>query len=126
MDRVLKIAAALSSYIVLTTTTAHAADAGHGKDLFDTKCALCHNADKGGPNKIGPNLWGVTGRPSASLSSYSYSTAMQKAHLTWTVDVLEKYLLAPKAMLPGIRMTFTGFSKADDAADVAAYLSTLK
>ena len=31
------------------------ADAAKGGDVFK-KCAACHNADKGGPNQLGPNL----------------------------------------------------------------------
>src|SRR5215475_2595144 len=27
------------------------------------QCATCHNFQKGGPNRIGPNLYGIVGRP---------------------------------------------------------------
>jgi cytochrome c len=125
MDRFLKLTCA-ALFVSLFATTANAADAGHGKALFEAKCTLCHNADKGGPNKLGPNLWGVVNRPSASVPNFSYSMAMQGAHLVWSPDKLQTYLAGPQNMIPGIRMTFSGFSNPSDAQDVVAYLVSLK
>ena len=36
------------------------ADPAKGQQTFN-KCMACHNADKGGANQLGPNLWGVLG-----------------------------------------------------------------
>jgi cytochrome c len=41
------------------------------------KCALCHTTEAG-KNKIGPNLFGVIGRKSASLENFNYSEGMKK------------------------------------------------
>jgi cytochrome c len=111
---------------VCLATPAHAANADHGKQLFSANCTVCHNADKGGPNKLGPNLYGVVGRPAASLASFAYSSAMKSSGITWTPDKLTAYLAGPQKMVPGIRMTFAGFNNPSDAADVVSYLASLK
>jgi cytochrome c len=125
MDRVLSLACAaliVSSF----AQAACAADPAHGKELFSAKCTLCHNADRDAGNKIGPNLFGVVGRPSGSMAGFSYSSAMKGAGVVWTPDKLVAYLAGPQKMIPGIRMTFPGFSNPADADDVVSYLSTLK
>lgn len=104
---------------------AAAGDAAKGADVFK-KCVMCHTADKGGPNKIGPNLFGVVGRAAGSAANYSYSSAMKNSGLTWTADVLMDYLASPQKTVPGTKMTFAGISDATQRADVVAYLATLK
>jgi hypothetical protein len=37
------------------------ADIAQGKTISG-RCEQCHDLSKGGPNKIGPNLWGIVGR----------------------------------------------------------------
>ena len=59
------------------------------------RCEQCHDLSKGGPNKIGPNLWGVVGRPRATHEGFSYSGAMTADHGTWTYDKLFKFLKSP-------------------------------
>ncbi len=124
MDRVLSLtcAAVVASSLA---QAARAADAAHGKELFSAKCTVCHNADRDAGNKIGPNLFGVV-RPSGSIIGFSYSSAMKGAGVVWTPDKLAAYLAGPQKMIPGIRMTFPGFSNPADAQDVVSYLSTLK
>ena len=51
---------------------AEGADVAEGKSI-STNCEQCHDLSKGGPNKIGPNLWGVVGRPRASHPGFDYS-----------------------------------------------------
>ena len=53
------------------------ADPKKGEQIFH-RCEACHDGTKGGPNKVGPNLWGVVGRPIASHPGYSYSAGMKK------------------------------------------------
>ena len=114
---------------VLTTGAAQAAQAGDakaGKDVFMDNCAVCHTAEKGAGNKIGPNLFGVVGRKSATEPAYMYSPAMMKANLTWDVPTLQVYLMGPQKKVPGTKMGFPGFSDPNDEADAIAYLRTLK
>ena len=88
-------------------------------------CLACHSFDKGGPNKQGPNLWGVVGRQRASEPGFKYSDAMKGKGGTWTFEELDKFLTSPKGYIPGTAMTFAGFSRPAQRADVINYLHTL-
>ena len=100
------------------------ADPAAGEKVFG-KCKACHNTEKGGANQVGPNLWGVVGRPIAQHEGFSYSQALSShAGGTWTYDELNSYLTSPKAWAPGTKMTFAGLSKPEERANVIAYLRT--
>jgi cytochrome c len=88
------------------------------------KCAACHTFGKGEPNKVGPNLWGIVGRPRASAPNFNYSAAMKAKGGNWTIDDLNTYLINPKAMIPGTNMTFAGLPRGSERADVIAFLNT--
>jgi cytochrome c len=99
------------------------ADPQKGAEIFK-KCGACHTDQKGGPNGIGPQLWGVVGRPVATEAGFSYSDAL-KAHTgPWTFDELFQWLKSPKAYAAGTKMTFAGLSKPEDRANVIAYLNS--
>jgi len=51
---------------------------------------------------------------------------MKAANKTWDAATLEVYLTDPKASVPGTKMIFAGLPKAEDRANVIAYLSALK
>ena len=89
------------------------------------QCVACHTFEKGGPNRVGPNLWGVIGRPRASIPGFNYSAAMKAKGGVWTHEELDKYLLRPNAMVPGTTMTFAGISRPNQRADLIAYLHML-
>ncbi|WP_454886438.1 c-type cytochrome [Sphingomonas oryzagri] len=99
------------------------ADAQKGAEVFK-KCGACHSDQKGGPNQIGPQLWGVIGRPVASEAGFSYSDALKGKSGPWTFDELFAWLKSPKAYAPGTKMTFAGLSKPEDRANVIAYLNS--
>jgi cytochrome c len=95
--------------------------AGRGKLLF-LRCASCHDISTVASAKTGPNLYHVFGRKSASLAGYSYSPAMQNAHLVWDAPTLDRWLTNPASVVPGTAMAFPGFSSAQDRQAVIAYL----
>lgn len=88
-------------------------------------CMTCHTLDKNGPNKVGPNLWGVVDRPRASHPGFDYSAAMKAKGGKWTFEELDKFLTHPQGYIPGTKMTFTGFQNLNQRADIIAYLRTL-
>jgi len=88
-------------------------------------CATCHTFTKGGPTKIGPNLWGIVGRPKASEPGFAYSEALKSKGGNWTVDDLSAFLTSPRSFAPGTKMSFAGLPKGSDRANVIAYLNTL-
>ena len=104
------------------------ADIAKGEAIFK-KCHACHDATKRGPNKVGPNLYEVVGRPVGTHEGYSYSAGMKTfsegGAKHWDYDLLAKFLLSPKAEVPGTSMGFAGLKKENERADVIAYLRSL-
>lgn len=92
------------------------------------KCVSCHSFDKGGPNKIGPNLWGVVGHKVASHEGFAYSEAIKnfKGSPNWDVASLNSFITKPGEYIKGTKMTFAGLNKAEDRAALIRYLQTLK
>jgi len=88
-------------------------------------CAACHNFEKGGPNGVGPNLWGVVGRDKGAHAGFAYSDGMKAKGGVWSYDQLNQFLWKPKAFVAGTKMTFIGLKKAKDRAAVIAWLRTL-
>ena len=98
------------------------ADPAKGQQVFN-KCTACHNADKGGANQLGPNLWDVIGEPIGQGKGFAFSDALAKKGGTWNWDNLSQWLTSPKAFAPGTKMTFAGLSNPQDRADVIAFLN---
>jgi cytochrome c len=116
------VGAAAAVALMAVATPAVAADATHGKVVFQT-CAACHS-DK--PDAIGPSLRGVYGRKSAALPDFRYSNAMMRANLTWDDANLKAYIKDPQAKVKGNRMPFGGLSSDADIDDVIAFLKDYK
>ncbi|TMJ03677.1 MAG: cytochrome c family protein [Alphaproteobacteria bacterium] len=88
------------------------------------KCAACHTFGKGEPNRVGPNLYGVVGRPKGTEAKFDYSAALKGKGGNWSVDDLDKFLANPKAFAPGTKMSFAGLPRGSERADVIAYLNS--
>ena len=103
---------------------AWAGDATAGQVVFKQQCGICHSPVQG-KNMVGPSLFGVVGRTSGSIEGFHYSAANKAAKLTWDTTTLDKYLTAPKEVVPGTIMTYAGLKDDTKRADVIAYLETL-
>ena len=99
------------------------ADPTKGQQVFN-KCMACHNADKGGANQLGPNLWDVIGEPVGQGKGFAFSDALSKKGGTWSWDNLSQWLTSPKAFAPGTKMTFAGLGNPEDRANVIAFLNS--
>jgi cytochrome c len=107
--------------------TAGAGDPAKG-ETFAARCKACHTFEKGGPNRVGPHLFGVVGRPIASVAEFSYSDAMKtfgEGGKVWDDATLDAYLADPRGTAPGNKMAFPGVKGEADRANVIAYLKTL-
>jgi cytochrome c len=86
------------------------------------KCAACHTFDKGGPNRVGPNLYDVVGRKPGQVAGFAYSKPMAAVAEEWNYEHLNKYLNNPKAAIPGNKMAFAGIAKLEERAALIAWL----
>ncbi len=96
------------------------------KGAQDAKiCTTCHTFEKGGAAKIGPPLWGVVGRPIASLPGFAYSDSVKALGGDWTYEKLNDWIKDPRAIASGTKMAFPGEKEAQHRADILAYLQTV-
>ena len=109
-----------------TTCAPGDGDATSGAKLFKAKCATCHTCNEGGPNKQGPNLFGVMGRQSGQVDGFKYTAANKGSGIMWAEQTMFDYLANPKKYIKGTNMAFPGFKAEKDRADVIAYLNTMK
>jgi cytochrome c len=124
--RASRLLPALAAAAVLAATSGHAAgDSKRGAELFADNCGDCHSVKEGGPNRKGPNLFGVIGRKSGTVPGFEYSDANKAKDWIWTAERLEPYLAAPKAVVPGTIMKFKGDPDPKERADIIAFLMTL-
>lgn len=115
--------AMLAAAVTLSAGAALAdGDAKAGATVFK-KCGACHTATEA-TNKVGPSLMGIVGRPVATVEGYAYSPAMKTfgEGKTWDEATLASYLADPKGTVKGTKMSFAGLKKAEDVANVIAYL----
>jgi cytochrome c len=88
-------------------------------------CQTCHTFDKGGPARVGPNLYSIVDSKRAHMEGFAYSDAIKNLGGTWGYEELNQFLAKPSAYAPGTKMTFAGLPDEQKRADVIAYLRTL-
>ncbi len=101
------------------------ADAVAGKQQAQI-CTACHSFDKGGANKIGPNLYGIVNKAPAKAAGFAYSDGMKSIQgKKWTYDALDHFIFDPKSYVAGTKMLFAGVKDRKKRADIIAWLNGL-
>ncbi len=92
-----------------------------GKAAFNT-CIACHVVEKGGANRVGPNLYGIVGQAAASVEGFNYSDALTSSGITWTKEELDSYIANPAARVPGTTMMAGAITDTGRREAIIAYI----
>ena len=103
-------------------TLLQTADIAAGEKVF-AKCAACHTINQGGANGIGPNLYAAMGKPHGHVAGFAYSDALKSVPGNWDWTAMDAWLTSPRKYANGTKMTFAGLGKAEDRANLMAYLN---
>jgi cytochrome c len=101
-------------------------DVAAGKAEFDKRCLTCHTVDKGGANKVGPNLFGVAGGAKGKVAGFAYSTGMTGKGGEWTDEDLNEFIFKPANFVKGTKMAYAGVPNDKIRGDIIAFLKSLK
>ena len=89
-------------------------------------CQTCHTFEKGGPNRVGPNLFGIVGdHKGEGRNGFNFSAAIKAKGGSWPIDDLNQFITNPNGFIPGTAMGFAGIQRDSQRADVIAYLNSL-
>ncbi len=109
--------------VVPLATLLAAADPAKGEATFK-KCTSCHTINSGGANGIGPNLYGIVGKPIGKHApGFAYSTDLAGHGGNWDFANLNDWLASPKKFASGTKMNFAGLGNAEDRANLIVYLN---
>lgn len=114
----LAITAVVAASSILSTAGQAQVTEKHSQELFEKRCGGCHALDR---DKEGPRLGGVYGRTAASVTSFQYSSALQKSKITWTSQTLDKWLTDPEKLAPDNDMAFH-VESSDERLEIISYL----
>ena len=112
---------AFMALLLASTPSLAEGDPVRGKTVF-ARCGACHSTT--GQNRMGPPLDGIVGRPTGTSPGARYSNALKASGLIWNDDTLDRFLEAPRTVVPGTTMMI-GLAQAKDRMDIIAYLKTL-
>lgn len=103
-------------------TTAHAA-----APADFARCQVCHQVSKGGPNGLGPNLYGVVGKKAGvNAKGFNYSAALKGSGLVWNEATLDKWIENPRQLVAGTMMAFPGLKDPAKRKAIIDWLATQK
>lgn len=113
--------AAAAAIMVVGMGSASAQDVAAGEKSY-AKCRACHQVGETAKNGVGPKLNGLFGRVAGTVEGYNYSAANKNSGVTWTEEVFAKYIVDPRAFMPGNKMAFAGIKNEAEIANLTAYL----
>jgi cytochrome c len=127
IDATIRRSACALAALALSASTGQAADVAKGQAAFVRQCAICHTIDKGGENRLGPNLYGIVGKRAGSVPGFKYTNAFRNtATFEWSEGLLGPWIALPAVMVPGTAMgVFPGVSDRDKD-DIVAYVAAQK
>jgi cytochrome c len=111
--------------LIASLPVAHAQAASEGTKIFQTYCAICHEIQPA-RNMIGPTLFGVMDRHAGAVAGFRYTDANRQSGLIWDASTLDRYLTAPREVVPGTAMVFSGLKNPAARAAVIEFLETLR
>lgn len=97
-----------------------------GMLAFNNHCRECHSY-KQGDNRLGPSLYGVVGRKAGTEPGYgNYSSSVKNSGLTWTPELLDKWITNPQSVAPDNNMAppYPGLADAKQRAAIIAFLKS--
>jgi cytochrome c len=118
------MAIAMAVWTVSGSLALAGGDATSGAKVF-SKCKSCHMVGEGAKKRVGPPLNGIVDSAWGSVDGFKYSPALKELAATgrvWDEATLDAYLKKPKDVIPRGRMAFPGLRRAEQRADVIAYL----
>ena len=107
------------------TTLASLPDGKLAAEALFLACAGCHSLTQGATHKVGPNLFGLVGKPAGTQPDYSYSPALVKAGesgLVWQQGTLNAWILMTEGMVPGTWMLYHNYLKPDEIQELVEYI----
>ncbi len=100
------------------------ADIAKGEATFK-KCTSCHTIEQGGPNGLGPNLYGVFGDAIAQgRGGVAFSDALKAMGGKWDWASMNAWLTRPSAFAAGTTMSVAGISDPQERANVMVFLNS--
>jgi len=101
-----------------------AAKPADGATLFRQQCGTCHTTNPSEPDRQGPSLFKIVGRPAGKADGFHYSPGFAKADFVWDDTKLDAWLTNPQQIIPGAVMAYRQ-SKPETRAAIIAYLKEL-
>jgi cytochrome c len=71
------------------------------------------------------NLYGVVGRKAASVEGFQYSEDLRMSGIVWDEAKIDRFITAPKNMIPGTRMELPGVDDEKVRHDIVRFLGSL-
>ena len=114
---------ASSALVVLATMAPAVAegDVALGQKAFQ-RCSACNSTTD--QNKAGTGLGGIVGRAAGPVEGVRYSAAMKASGLVWDEATLDRFLAAPRDVVPQTTLTLS-VSKPEDRQNIITYLKSL-